>query len=107
MEDRMISHRYAEGFFADGCEIVKAIEGGAWTIDLLVYPAVFDFRHGIELYIKHLTILANRLLQSGVTLQHGHGIMRNWGELKELFAQINSPAFDPVEIDIVHDIPRR
>jgi hypothetical protein len=95
---------YAEGFFQAGFEIVHAIERGAWTIDLLVYPAVFDFRHGIELYLKHLTILANRLVRPGTVMQQGHGIMRNWEELKELFAKLNDSYFEPVEIGVVHDI---
>ena len=56
---------YGDGFFHAGFQIVEAIKQGEWTIDILVYPAVFNFRHGIELYIKHLTILTNRLLNTG------------------------------------------
>lgn len=95
---------YGEGFFHAGFEIIEAINRGAWTIDILIYPAVFDFRHGIELYLKHFTILANRLLDSDETMKKGHGIMQNWEELKGLFVRMSNPFFDPTEIDVVHDI---
>jgi hypothetical protein len=95
---------YGEGFFQAGFQIIEAIKNGAWTIDILVYPAVFDFRHGIELYLKHMTILANRILNTRATMQQGHGILRNWSELRTLFSQINNPYFDPLEMDIVQDI---
>jgi hypothetical protein len=95
---------YGEGFFTAGFEIIAAITKGAWTIDILIYPAVFDFRHGIELYLKHFTILANRLLGSDETMKKGHGITKNWEELKELFVRIDNPFFDPTEIGVVEDI---
>jgi len=95
---------YAEGFFEAGFQIVDAIKRGEWTIDILVYPAVFDFRHGIELYIKHMTILANRLLATGQKMELGHGILKNWAALTHLFADLENPHFDTLEIDIVRDI---
>ena len=85
----------------ESAQIVKAIENGAWTIDLLVYPAVFNYRHGAELYLKHLTILANRLLQTGATMQQGHSILHNWRTLGALFTQLNDPYFKAVDIDVV------
>ncbi len=57
-----------------------------------------------KLYLKHFTILANRLQQSGATMQQGHDILRNWDVLKALFAQINNSYFDSTEIGIVQDI---
>lgn len=45
---------YGEGFFEGGFQIIAAIKRGEWTIDLLIYPAAFSFRHGIELYLKHM-----------------------------------------------------
>jgi len=95
---------YAEGFFEAGFQIVDAIKRGEWTTDILIYPAVFDFRHGVELYIKHLTILANRLLATGQRMALGHGVIENWCSLTQLFADIKNPHFDPLEIDIVKDI---
>jgi hypothetical protein len=83
---------------------VEAIKRGEWTTDILIYPAVFDFRHGIELYIKHMTILANRLLATGERMDLGHGIVQNWSTLTQLFADLKEPHFDALEIDIVKDI---
>ena len=45
---------YGEGFFEGGFQIVNSIKRGEWHIDILIYPATFCFRHGIELYLKHL-----------------------------------------------------
>lgn len=95
---------YGEGFFRAGFQIVEAIKRGEWTLDILVYPAVFNFRHGIELYIKHLTILANRLLNAGVTMQQGHGILQNWAQLTILLSQIGDRHFDRLGISIVQDL---
>jgi hypothetical protein len=95
---------YGEGFFEAGFKIVEAIYRGEWAIDILVYPAVFNFRHGIELYIKHLTILANRLLTTGQTMKHGHGIMDNWNALTKLLLSIRHPQFDATELNVLRDI---
>jgi hypothetical protein len=45
---------YAQGFFDAGHKIVEAIKREEWRIDSLIYPAAFSYRHGIELYLKHL-----------------------------------------------------
>ena len=45
---------YGEGFFEGAKQIIDAIKRGEWTIDILIYPAAFAYRHGIELYVKHL-----------------------------------------------------
>ena len=45
---------YADGFFEGGFAIVRAAEAREAPVDILIYPAVFAFRHGIELYVKHL-----------------------------------------------------
>ncbi len=44
---------YADGFFDGGHAIVKDVKDGNFKVDVLVYPAAFSFRHGIELYLKH------------------------------------------------------
>ncbi len=45
---------YGQGFFEGGKAIIQAARNRAAPVDILVYPAAFSFRHGIELYLKHL-----------------------------------------------------
>ena len=45
---------YAEGFFEAGFQIVDAIKRGEWTTDILIYPAVFDFRHAGNQVVEKL-----------------------------------------------------
>jgi hypothetical protein len=45
---------YTDGFFDGGHAIVNDVTGGNYNVDVLVYPAVLSYRHGIELYLKHL-----------------------------------------------------
>jgi hypothetical protein len=45
---------YADGFFDGGHAIIKDVKAGNFKVDVLVYPAAFSYRHGIELYLKHL-----------------------------------------------------
>src|SRR3954469_3883378 len=52
---------YAQGFFEGGFAVIAAARSGKGTVDLLIYPAVFSFRDGIELYIKHF--LAERFIE--------------------------------------------
>ena len=44
---------YAHGFFQGGFGVIAAARAYKAPVDVLIYPAVFCFRHGIELYLKH------------------------------------------------------
>ena len=45
---------YGQGFFDGGVAIIDAARERRAPVDVLVYPAAFAFRHGIELYLKHI-----------------------------------------------------
>ena len=45
---------YGQGFFDGGVAIIDAARERRAPVDVLVYPAAFAFRHGIELYIRHI-----------------------------------------------------
>ena len=49
---------YGRGFFDGGHAAVKSAQEFVGPVDLLVYPAAFSYRHGIELYLKHLVFHA-------------------------------------------------
>ena len=64
-----------QGFFDGGKAIIHAAREGTAPVDILVYPAAFSFRHGIELYLKHL--LGNvRNLRDAPSVEKNHSILQ-------------------------------
>ncbi len=94
---------YAEGFFSSGFLLCENLEGFNRKIDILIYPIFFNFRHGIELFIKHLNILTNKLLQNDVPIIRSHKILDNWEHLSLNLEQILDFS-EHLEISIVKDI---
>ena len=95
---------YGEGFFEGGFQIVKGIKKGAWTLDLLVYPATFSFRHGIELYLKHL-VRTLESQSSGTTYSKTHSLKDNWAKFVALAKATGRTEFKALELSIAEDIP--
>ena len=94
---------YGEGFFEGGFQIIEAIKRGEWTIDLLIYPATFSFRHGIELYLKHMVRLFAE--KSGAsTYKKTHTLQDNWSEFESQATATNHSAFNAHELLIAKSI---
>jgi hypothetical protein len=72
---------YADGFFQGGFAIVRAAEAREAPVDILIYPAVFAFRHGIELYVKHLLTRFQTLNNSAEGYAATHKLTDNWALL--------------------------
>lgn len=73
---------YGEGFFYAAFYNIEAIIDGKWTLDLLVYPICFNFRHGIELYIKHFIVLSGWFFdESAAAFKTTHRLIDNWNLL--------------------------
>ena len=94
---------YGEGFFEGGFQIINAIKRGGWTIDLLIYPAAFSFRHGIELYLKHMVHLFDDIAKSGGYTKT-HTLQDNWSAFERQALASKHEAFDQLELSIVKDI---
>lgn len=94
---------YGEGFFEGGFQIIAAIERGEWTVDLLIYPAAFSFRHGIELYLKHMVCLFSEK-SGGDTYKKTHTLQDNWKEFEKQALSTNSSMFAPLELSVAKDI---
>ena len=56
---------YRRGCFEGGHAAVKSAQDYIGPVDLLVYPAAFAYRPGIELYLKHLVCTLNTILETG------------------------------------------
>ena len=95
---------YGEGFFQGGMAIVEAAKDKRAIIDVLVYPAAFAFRHGIELYLKHLLKELIAFNDSNVEYVKHHGIQDYWKLVVAEMQKIEGNVFDPVEVGIAGDI---
>jgi hypothetical protein len=45
---------YSLGYFESGQAIINSAINGEVTVDLVVYPIIYNYRHAIELGLKHL-----------------------------------------------------
>ena len=75
---------YGRGFFKAGHSIVKSAEVRDAPVDLAVYPAAFTYRHGIELFLKHIVVGLNIVLETGETFKKNHRMIDLWDEVVAL-----------------------
>ena len=97
---------YGAGFFRAGQIIVDGAKSRQGPVDILVYPATFSFRHGIELYFKFLFKALIKYNNSGREYKKSHSIDRYWVEIKEEICALPAEEFDVSELDDVDAIIR-
>lgn len=95
---------YGLGFFEAGRHIIERASEGVATVDIVVYPAAFAFRHGIELFLKHLIekLLEWNRLPPGY--DKNHGIVELFDLVAEQIKLARVPIADPTEVSIARDI---
>ena len=69
---------YGEGFFDGGRKIIAALKRREGLLDVLIYPAAFSFRHGIELYVKHFIRELAKYNNSDAKYEKTHDLKDNW-----------------------------
>ena len=94
---------YGEGFFEGGFQIIEAIKKGEWTIDILVYPAAFSFRHGIELYLKYF-VEKFSIVNNIDSFKKTHSLVDNWNVFEKQALKEDEEIFKPLELSIAKDI---
>ncbi len=99
---------YGRGFFSGGQLIVAGCIGctdGSASVDTIVYPAAFVFRHGIELYLKHLLKQLRVLNDSDLDAKRrpDHFIADLFASVKGELLKVNPPVVDPSEIPMVQE----
>lgn len=92
---------YGRGFFEGGHAAVKSAEEGVGPVDLLVYPAAFAYRHGIELYLKHLIETLNMILDTGQTFRKNHKMLDLWEQAELLHKKIGRELVEAAAIERV------
>lgn len=96
---------YAEGFFQAGHTIIDSTKIGSVTIDLVIYPAAFSYRQGIELYIKHFIRIIETYNRNGNIKSKGHRLLDLWEKFISLVDAIpGDPLLDPSEVACARDI---
>ncbi|MBI5573653.1 MAG: hypothetical protein HY919_03765 [Elusimicrobia bacterium] len=84
---------YARGYFKGAICIVDSIIKDSSYVDLLIYPVVFNYRHGVELYLKHLSEVLPKFLNEKSIVRPTHILIDNWDIVRNLLKKI--PVFDP------------
>jgi hypothetical protein len=96
---------YAEGFFQGGHRIFTSAQAEGISPDLLVYPIAFSYRHGIELYLKHLISIASERLRLPIRYNKNHSLQENMTLVTSIPQSAPEWVFDPnIEISIAQDI---
>lgn len=97
---------YGDGFFQGGQIIVDGAKDRKGPVDILVYPATFAFRHGIELYLKFLLKALIRYNRSDRRYGKNHSIQAYWNEILAEVEHLQPEELDRSPIDEVTAIIR-
>jgi hypothetical protein len=95
---------YAHGYFAATKKILEAakhFEVGVAT-DTLVYPACYNFRHSIELFIKYMVATYSQMLKDDtIRFEFRHGLMENWRTVTVAASRLGWSPFEGDEVALV------
>jgi hypothetical protein len=88
----------ARGYFWAAQELCGTLRDNRGPVDTAVYPALFLFRHGLELAFKDLVNGFGLELAPGQDPAHGHHLSVLWGRLEpELRAWASDIPYQPTE----------
>jgi hypothetical protein len=80
--------QYGDGFFDGGKAIVDIAKSGNPKVDVLVYPAAFSYRHGIELYLKHMFQLLAEWNRTPSAYPKNHTVQALWDDVHQKLAKL-------------------
>ncbi len=97
--------------YAAGCKdaadaLIWALSERKASLDSLIYPLVFLYRQGLELQLKLILPLARRLAGKEAVVDHQHGLMPLWSELRQHLEQLK-PHEDDKELPAIEDFIRQ
>lgn len=90
-------HLYAYGYRRAAEVLVHHVSTNHTSLDVLVYPVVFLYRHHIELALKLIIRDARILLNELSPQKPGHRLPELWATAKALISRVES--CDPVGLD--------
>ena len=97
---------YAAGYKDAADALVAALAERKTSLDSVIYPLVFLYRHGLELQMKLILPLARRLAGKEPVADHKHGLMPLWIELRRHLEQLD-PRDDDQELAAIEDFIRQ
>jgi hypothetical protein len=74
---------YAQGYLECSRLIIEAAKNPNSLVDTLVYPACYNFRHGIELYIKYGIESLAAINRDGTKYRTNHSLKQNWQDFRD------------------------
>lgn len=83
---------YAWGYIDAGHAIVRAAEEKETPVDVVVYPATYCYRHGVELWLKHFAVQLPPLWGEKSQVRPTHKLQDNWDFVKQYLPR--EPSFD-------------
>jgi hypothetical protein len=95
--------RYARGYFEAGARLVRSLQDDPVGVDIVIYPLVMNYRHGIEAALKHLAkvlpILCDESPESKATHKPNHRLMDDWKLVRRLLARVEVEERELKEIE--------
>ena len=101
---------YSVGYFKAAEKLVDQVRFESSDIDLLIYPIIYLYRHGIELGIKSLVKLLPPLWGVSINVEPTHRLHDNWNNIKPYL--MKNRDFDPEDVliqgveDILNELTR-
>jgi len=84
---------YALGFLDSAEALFRRASDGHGLVDFTFYPAAYCLRHGIELFVKQMTIyLAYELVDQDLLYTPNHDLDGNWKKIRNLVESTTSEA---------------
>jgi hypothetical protein len=85
-----------DGYITAGAALIDETERRPHDRDLLIYPILFNYRHGLETAMKW-TVEQYGSLGNVTMADRNHDLLGLWKLCKEIFAAVNAPENDGVE----------
>lgn len=90
--------RYATGYFEFAKRGMASLQDDPLEVDLVVYPLVYNYRHGIELILKHLAHTLPFLCDEKAEAKLTHKLLDNWELIRKYLKKLDA---DEGELDRV------
>ena len=75
-------------------------------VDIMVYPIAFCFRHGLELYLKHLRVELPKAIGDKPYVNYSHLLLDNWEVVKRYVQQVEAVGATKNDVELLDRILR-
>jgi hypothetical protein len=86
--------RYASGYFTAAELLLKCLRDDSTEVDILVYPLVMNYRHGVEDMLKQLAATVSVLCTGKQEVFFTHKLVDNWSIAKRYLPRIDVSGAD-------------